>query len=285
MSYPCQRDHNPVLDLVEVERRSQDEKWGEQNHGDGYWLAILVEEVGEAAKALCERTPVESEVLQVAAVAVAWLECISRRRPATVPKAAREGEEVRVNLNRCDVCDLDFLGEPHRHKANEVRIRFTEAQKEQIRWFAGMETLASEVHNTVCACDEGEKLGCFQREKIVSALQEAHRLGLVAGNEVVRVSGTALTASAEREAELRAALAAAEERERKLREAALSVVKDERVHSASCAWLEHERDHDPDHGPLRSGASCDCNCELSGLAALLEEELRDAADEAEAAGN
>lgn len=42
---------------------------------DPEWLPILVEEVGEVARALCEREPRErlrEELLQVAAVACAW---------------------------------------------------------------------------------------------------------------------------------------------------------------------------------------------------------------------
>ncbi len=97
-----------MLQILRVlnERRRQDEKWGEQNHNDYYWLGILGEEFGEAAKALIEnaldsREPyqptvadpfvhevlqrretadLEKELLHVAAVAVAWLEAIERRK-------------------------------------------------------------------------------------------------------------------------------------------------------------------------------------------------------------
>lgn len=43
---------------------------------DGYRLAVLVEEVGEVAQALQGEGDVESELTQVAAVAVAWLEAL-----------------------------------------------------------------------------------------------------------------------------------------------------------------------------------------------------------------
>lgn len=38
-----------VLDMVMAERRRQDEKWGKQHHDPTVWMAILMEEVGEAA--------------------------------------------------------------------------------------------------------------------------------------------------------------------------------------------------------------------------------------------
>ena len=46
-------------------------------------LAILVEEVGEVARAICDRDPehMREELVQVAAVAVAWVEALSRVEP------------------------------------------------------------------------------------------------------------------------------------------------------------------------------------------------------------
>lgn len=69
------------LQLIMEERARQDEKWGEQNHGQLYWLGILVEEVGELAKALIEGKDDEAgkELTQVAAVAVQWMEARQRR--------------------------------------------------------------------------------------------------------------------------------------------------------------------------------------------------------------
>lgn len=93
-----------VLQEVLAERVRQDEKWGEQNHPDGTgslkqrlaaddakaacdqvfaegrgdWAHILFEEVREA---LAESNPaaLRTELLQVAAVAVNWVEAIDRR--------------------------------------------------------------------------------------------------------------------------------------------------------------------------------------------------------------
>lgn len=94
-----------VLKEVGIERYLQDRKWGEQNHPDGTsesafefqreaaklvcdrnfqnkcssWVDILREEVYEA---FCEvdQLKLRAELIQVAAVAVAWIECIDRNR-------------------------------------------------------------------------------------------------------------------------------------------------------------------------------------------------------------
>ena len=91
-----------VLLQIEAERLSQDAKWGQQDHPDGtgafkpeaekarascehlfasghpMWWPILLEEVFEA---LAETDPVKlrAELVQVAAVTVAWIEAIDRR--------------------------------------------------------------------------------------------------------------------------------------------------------------------------------------------------------------
>lgn len=71
-----------LLAAIGVERRRQDTKWGVQNHNDEHWHAILSEEAGEVAKAILEQEhtkQLKAELIQVAAVCVAWLECITRR--------------------------------------------------------------------------------------------------------------------------------------------------------------------------------------------------------------
>ena len=76
-----------LLSEVAAERQRQTEKWGEQNHSTYKYLAILGEEVGEANKAVLdhedkpEGNPLENlrmELIQVAAVAVAMIECGDR---------------------------------------------------------------------------------------------------------------------------------------------------------------------------------------------------------------
>ena len=81
--------------LVEVlgERKRQIEKWGEQNHDPIWWLGVLMEEVGEFAKAIIEtKFPsfgssggienIRTEAIHIAAVAVATVECMDRSRRA-----------------------------------------------------------------------------------------------------------------------------------------------------------------------------------------------------------
>jgi hypothetical protein len=107
-----------VIDDVVKERARQDEKWGEQNHPDlpaaiadlssaeiaavlgiatapvatrscesafavnsGSWSRILIEEVAEVVEAAAVRdsASLRRELIEVAAVAVAWAEAIDRR--------------------------------------------------------------------------------------------------------------------------------------------------------------------------------------------------------------
>jgi hypothetical protein len=70
-----------IFDLIIEERKRQDIKWGaDRMLSDGEWLKIETEEIGEAAKASLEGSPaVYTELIQAAAVLVAWLECIERR--------------------------------------------------------------------------------------------------------------------------------------------------------------------------------------------------------------
>ena len=74
-----------VLIQVMHERNKQDAEWGEQNHDLSVWGDILGEEVGEVAKATLEARfrsgsvgDIRDELIQVAAVAVAMIECIDR---------------------------------------------------------------------------------------------------------------------------------------------------------------------------------------------------------------
>lgn len=93
-----------VLRAVTEERQRQDKKWGQQNHRHPVWMLILAEEVGEVAKEALEREVedqaarlmnstvaevgevyvkdhLRDELIQVAAVAIAWVECIDRNAP------------------------------------------------------------------------------------------------------------------------------------------------------------------------------------------------------------
>jgi hypothetical protein len=83
---PTQSPTQAVLVEVAMERRAQDARWGEQNHEDPVWALILGEEFGEACQAALQHsstdpTDLRAELIQVAAVAVAWVESMDRRPP------------------------------------------------------------------------------------------------------------------------------------------------------------------------------------------------------------
>ena len=74
-----------VFAEIREERTKQDAKWGEQNHAPADWLMILGEEVGEVNKAALEAKfgsstlrEYREELVQVAAVTVAMIECFDR---------------------------------------------------------------------------------------------------------------------------------------------------------------------------------------------------------------
>ncbi len=62
-----------ALDEVWVERERQD-ALHPYSVSDEVMLAVLVEEVGEVAKAMTDGTGLRDEIVQVAAVAVKWVE-------------------------------------------------------------------------------------------------------------------------------------------------------------------------------------------------------------------
>ena len=80
----------PISTLkVLQERLRQDKKWGEQNHAPFVWLGILMEEVGELSQALLQTAfggdkggeqNIDDELVQVAAVALAMVECCHRNK-------------------------------------------------------------------------------------------------------------------------------------------------------------------------------------------------------------
>lgn len=77
-----------VLKQVAKERKRQDKLWGEQNHPPHEWVGILGEEFGEVCKEANDnfwyfKAPAKLknyriELIQVAAVAVAMVECLDR---------------------------------------------------------------------------------------------------------------------------------------------------------------------------------------------------------------
>jgi NTP pyrophosphatase (non-canonical NTP hydrolase) len=71
-----------VMGQIKQERERQNEKWGDQDHTDEMWLAILLEEVGEVAKELVQTREkgssdaylIKKELIHAVAVGVQWLE-------------------------------------------------------------------------------------------------------------------------------------------------------------------------------------------------------------------
>lgn len=105
---------NKIYHEIQKERINQDIKFGVQNHSPERWLAILMEEVGEVAKEICElgycagskdavyRSLVphhvkcyREELIQVAAVAVAMVECLDRQIETT-QKALEDNTQKQV---------------------------------------------------------------------------------------------------------------------------------------------------------------------------------------------
>ena len=91
MSYP--EYINQATRDVLAERERQEAKWGEQNHDPEIYLAILLEEVGEASECALHRrfggpeaANYREELVQVAAVALAMIECEDRRSALAAPK-------------------------------------------------------------------------------------------------------------------------------------------------------------------------------------------------------
>jgi NTP pyrophosphatase (non-canonical NTP hydrolase) len=74
----------PPIHSILDERRAQEARWGIQRHSWPEWVAILTEEVGEAAHEAIEEhwhpsgdlSRLRAELVQVAAVAVAMIEQI-----------------------------------------------------------------------------------------------------------------------------------------------------------------------------------------------------------------
>lgn len=73
-----------IFELIRLERISQDIRFGKQQHSPLFWLAILTEEVGEVATELqdaaVDKYRLRAELVQCAAVAVAWLEAMDAEK-------------------------------------------------------------------------------------------------------------------------------------------------------------------------------------------------------------
>ena len=71
-----------VVEHVLAERERQDSIWGDQrDNTDDMWALIALEELGEVAKDINETKlgSAYTEIIQVAAVMIAWAESLRRR--------------------------------------------------------------------------------------------------------------------------------------------------------------------------------------------------------------
>jgi len=71
--------NNISIDICK-ELKNQENKWGIQNHDPYKWMSILMEEVGEASKAILEQNleNYKEELIQVAAVAISAIDSLER---------------------------------------------------------------------------------------------------------------------------------------------------------------------------------------------------------------
>lgn len=120
---PTPRSMAPFIRQIIAERASQDAKWGQQNHDNRKWAAILMEEIGEVARAVLESEQgqqnadsvnLREELVQVAAVAMAWLECLERNKPDP------------ANPNGMYPLDPEYLASIHRPKRGPFPVRLAE---------------------------------------------------------------------------------------------------------------------------------------------------------------
>jgi hypothetical protein len=85
-------DRAAIYAAIDAERERQQERWGRPHQwGTGdcssagvaeiVKSAVLTEECGEVARAVLDGHGLTTELVQVAAVAVAWLECEMARCP------------------------------------------------------------------------------------------------------------------------------------------------------------------------------------------------------------
>jgi NTP pyrophosphatase (non-canonical NTP hydrolase) len=78
-----------TIELIKAERTRQDKLYGKQSYDPLGWLPILIEEAGEVSKEVCDgyhkytgnynTDALRTELVHVAAVAVAWIEDIDRK--------------------------------------------------------------------------------------------------------------------------------------------------------------------------------------------------------------
>lgn len=96
--------HKTVESDVMHERRRQFDLWGEQNRPPLHWLAIAMEELGEASKAAIQNEPEQYrlELVQVAAVIQTAIDCFDRNYDNPTPEIAAWMELFNRNFETCE---------------------------------------------------------------------------------------------------------------------------------------------------------------------------------------
>lgn len=68
-----------IIKRILEERERQDKKWGIQQHPPAWWMLIIMEEIGEMAKAIQEDGNLEEEAIQSIASIMAMLESMNAK--------------------------------------------------------------------------------------------------------------------------------------------------------------------------------------------------------------
>lgn len=117
-----------ALQLVRDERKRQDDKWGsDRAMPNALWHLILSEEVGEVAEASLghfdgrgvDADALRRELVQVAAVAVAWIEALDR------PVARDEAAELKAAIREYRAARDDY-------DVNDEHMSYTLDQAERL---------------------------------------------------------------------------------------------------------------------------------------------------------
>jgi NTP pyrophosphatase (non-canonical NTP hydrolase) len=133
---------NLILDLmIEEELKRQDEKWGaDREQPDYVWLLILVEEIGEVAKAILERmfrdgpiSDVDMEVLQTTAVGMQWLKDINNDRDKAEEEQLPGEREQMKRLEAMGIISRRCSWDKFEFTCNEKELAAREKYRELMR--------------------------------------------------------------------------------------------------------------------------------------------------------
>ena len=109
---------NKALSHVLIERKRQDDLWGQQDHAPMEWLMILGEEVGEANKAALESHfnkkdiyKYRDEMVHVAAVALSAVESFDRQKEGKNGIFKKRKEKIKCSIERGFISETSEEGE------------------------------------------------------------------------------------------------------------------------------------------------------------------------------